>query len=761
MTVSTTSNRITYNGDGTTTVFSFPYKFLATSDLQVYVDDVLQVITTDYSVGAPGDGGANVTLLSAPAAGISNIVILRNPDLLQQSALPSNGPFPAPTIEKMVDKATLVIQRLNELFTRSFRLADSDTSGADTTLPTPASNNVIGWNEGADALQNYTPQTFATIVAFGTANADVFDGDGVTTDFTLTGNPGALNNLDVSIGGVTQTPGDDYSWSSGTTISFASPPPSGVNNIFVRYMQGLPIADAQASAWTQSGTGAIQRTIGEKLRDYVSVLDFGAIGDGVADDTDAFNAALLAHKRVHVPAATYKISGTINITRSGQEILGDGRLSTILVASTANLPVFSVSIGINNVDIGNMYLTRDPVATGGGNGIDCLSTVNLCKFHDLYIEKMFYGMSLGPTGFSSIHDTIVSDCQSDGFLIQNAAIGGGGQLQWSLLNVLSQKNAGRGFRVSSLVAAGVPCTMGTWLNVATFANSGVGVAILGSATSPISGFRLRDSFIGGDGNSAIYLDSYGYLHTITDCLLEASGTGSTGPGVLTPASNVGNGIQILANNFDVIVSGCTIHNNSYAGISSSCTSLTFTSNSVSNNGVSGTQRYGVLLIAGAGNLTGNKIGNISGSGQTHAVFINADLSFNIIGNDFRGNVTGAVITAGVLTKPIYTHNLPQTDAWVSVTGATGAILKGSGIASVVRNSAGKYTITLSTAMPDTSYEVMVTPRSANDSNSWAGFETLASAHSTTVFSVGVTQATAAGTMTFADPTSFYVAVKGL
>jgi hypothetical protein len=84
MTVSTTENRISYSGNAVTTAFDFPYKFLATSDLKVYVDDVLMVLTTDYSVGSPSDDGASVTFVVAPAIGSNNIVILRDPDLLQQ-----------------------------------------------------------------------------------------------------------------------------------------------------------------------------------------------------------------------------------------------------------------------------------------------------------------------------------------------------------------------------------------------------------------------------------------------------------------------------------------------------------------------------------------------------------------------------------------------------------------------------------------------------------------------------------------------------
>lgn len=136
MTVSTTSNRISYNGDASSTVFSFPYKFLSTSDLKVYVGDVLQTITTDYAVGAPSDTGTNVTFVSPPAAGVGNIVIVREADLLQQAALKSNGKFPAETVEDMVDKVTLIAQRLEDKFDQSLVVPDSETLSA--TLPDQA-----------------------------------------------------------------------------------------------------------------------------------------------------------------------------------------------------------------------------------------------------------------------------------------------------------------------------------------------------------------------------------------------------------------------------------------------------------------------------------------------------------------------------------------------------------------------------------------------------------------------------------------------
>lgn len=321
MTVSTTSNRIVYTGNGTTTAFAFPYKFIATADLKVYVGGVLQ--SSGYTVGTPSDTGANVTFSSAPANGAS-IVILSDPARLQSTSLPSTGPFPAKSVETMADKLTLLVQRLYDLASRSLTLNDADATTASTILPTPAANQIIGWNGSGTGLQNVPLSQLATSIAYGTARSDVFTGDGTTKTFTLSASPGAQANLDVAIAGVTQLPGTDYTWSTGTALVFASAPPNGAK-ILARYMQGLAqgTSDSASASFIQSGTGAVSRTAQDKLREVASVKDFGAIGDGVTDDTAAIsNAISSGTKHLYFPEGTYIVTTIYKSGIAGLEMSG-------------------------------------------------------------------------------------------------------------------------------------------------------------------------------------------------------------------------------------------------------------------------------------------------------------------------------------------------------------------------------------------------------------------------------------------------------
>lgn len=87
-----------------------------------------------------------------------------------------------------------------------------------------------------------------------------------------------------------------------------------------------PVDEEALSTYAPSGGSA--RPIAEKLGDLVSVRDFGAVGDGVTDDTIALQSALSQARAVHVPAGTYLISNTLTIGY-GRTLAGDGQSSVI------------------------------------------------------------------------------------------------------------------------------------------------------------------------------------------------------------------------------------------------------------------------------------------------------------------------------------------------------------------------------------------------------------------------------------------------
>ncbi len=92
-----------------------------------------------------------------------------------------------------------------------------------------------------------------------------------------------------------------------------------------------------------------------KLRDIVSVKDFGAVGNGIVDDTAsiqaAFNFAQTNNKSIFAPSGTYKITSSINYvvtstnadTSSGLVLTGDGMGKTVFVNAVSGSPMIFIS----------------------------------------------------------------------------------------------------------------------------------------------------------------------------------------------------------------------------------------------------------------------------------------------------------------------------------------------------------------------------------------------------------------------------------
>ena len=213
MTVSSATQKVQYNGTGSTTVFAYTFKIFNQNDLTVIVrsaagTETVKTITTHYTVsGVGGSGGGNVTMLTAPTA-TETITILREQDLVQELDLVENDPFPAQSLEDALDKLTFVVQQQGEELDRSIKASRTNTitSTEFTVSASDRANKIFAFDSSGELAVTQELGTYrgnwATATAFAQRDIVKDTSDNniyiVVTAHTSTGSQPISSNVDVA-----------------------------------------------------------------------------------------------------------------------------------------------------------------------------------------------------------------------------------------------------------------------------------------------------------------------------------------------------------------------------------------------------------------------------------------------------------------------------------------------------------------------------------------------------------------------------------
>lgn len=152
----------------------------------------------------------------------------------------------------------------------------------------------------------------------------------------------------------------------------ASPINRSIGNLTARTKQlraekldtsALALPSGSASVgFLQSAVGAVSRTVQSKLRDTVSVSDFGAVGDDSTDDRAAFQRAVDAvpsYGALYIPAGKYVLGGQVNISNKCITIYGAGFLATVLRFNQGSSGFVIVNTGSPPLDEAYTITLRD------------------------------------------------------------------------------------------------------------------------------------------------------------------------------------------------------------------------------------------------------------------------------------------------------------------------------------------------------------------------------------------------------------------
>lgn len=353
--------RAQYSGNGSNQTFAIPAAEIDgfETETKVYLDDTLQTLTTDYTIS-----GTNVQFVVAPPSGTNNVTIIRQLSLTQPTDLLPSGAVDLEAIESAMDRLAALIQQVEEKTDRA-PLLKITSANSSLTLPEPASDQVITWNNAGTDLENKTAAQVLALTGALIAANNLSD---------LASATAALTNL-----GIVVTTGDRalVSNAGGTGIAIST-----VTKTELEYLSGVTSAvqtqlDGKEPTVSLTANRALQSSAGGALEaSSVTSTELGYVS-GVT-------SAIQTQMDTKAPTANPDFTGEVDLTDQAQLNFfegsggGSNRLSLkapatlsgdvdwILPSSDGGVDQFLKTDGSGNLSFDNPPSGfSNPMTTGG------------------------------------------------------------------------------------------------------------------------------------------------------------------------------------------------------------------------------------------------------------------------------------------------------------------------------------------------------------------------------------------------------------
>lgn len=584
MTISTSVNKATAQGNGATTAFNYSFLMPLASDAIVTVVDNLgnqSVLgTTQYSltgIGNPSGGTLNYPLIGSPLASGWSITLQRILPLQQLvSVINQAGFFPA-VYESALDNLEMQIQQI------------AASTGGNYSIQFPAAD----------------PNTLNAVLPAAAARANG----------TLTFD--SLGNVIVS------------SPASGSAASLASNLLNSVSSILGAAMVGFNVLLGYAAntlGW------AVQVSTNNSLKLY------GAKGDGVTDDTTAINS-WLATGGGYAPPGTYLHSAALNVTVAGTQVIGAGGGRTQFLGNSATAHMFNCSAGLLNVLFEEFSCWSTVTKSAGA--VFLVATGGRYEWRKVVAADRSLVAANGNRFFRGIDfqgcdDSNILSCQIAGYSSDAVRVYGSGAFS-------SELHITGGTRISQAnIGVHVAGNFGgMYFGAVSIDGCVKDVVVDQSAAATIN----REIFLGADTVLDTCNDTCLEVQANGCTYLDLSGAWVASAGQFGTPSGNKVGCNILATNggLQFVASGTRFFGCLVDGLQvNSAASVDLANNSYTSNGANGLNLAGGASIGGVVSRGGKANANVTGLRIAAAT-----PAFNIDGLDLStGNTTAAVNSAG-------------------------------------------------------------------------------------------------------------------
>lgn len=499
---------------------------------------------------------------------------------------------------------------------------------------------------------------------------------------------------------------------------------------------GVPFASL--SKYIAAGAGAVQRSEQSKLRETVSVLDFGAVADGNlntgagTDNTAFFQAAINALGAtgvLFVPAGVYRLSSQITVP-SDFTIRGAGNYCTVLVAPAA----FNDATGLIKLNgSGGPPTTIEDLAISGQVGGAGAASVG--------INSIANGVFLRNLWVSSFKTNVVLG-QTDNFLLDSAieeSVAGG-----TGVSIISPD-----VTVANCIL--YHCYVGLAVTSVPFLDGTISISNVRTAACTFMGFNLTSSSniqlsncSAGHNNTTAYTAAGLYMNGCTNVVVTGfiarlgGGPSTTATGI--QVQSCGNivitgsqitsfldGINISGTTTGVVVKGNQSTSNGARGIFvSGGDQILISGNHCYADGTAAVTDAGIwsdnTIAFGLHSIVGNVCSQVGGGTQDYG--IHATLTDNggntgstlITSNICQFNNINDIFASGKTNRVVITNNIPAggigSASTVSVTSGTTYTL-GLSEETILANFAGTVTLALPAAATAIGRQIVVKTITAN------------------------------------------------
>lgn len=362
----------------------------------------------------------------------------------------------------------------------------------------------------------------------------------------------------------------------------------------------------------------------------ISVLSYGAVGNGIADDTTAIRNAIAAlgttGGMVSFPAGTYKITGTLTISSANVTLVGEGIGATRIISTntTGDMIKFFAAPSFTGGGVREMTLDFIGTATAGAAiRIDGQRSISL---ENLWIINPFQGVVLqGDNRACRLRNIDISDHLDTAFGIN----GGGNQY---LDTCTTYKNAAGGGTIAFLITQ----TDGAWLDTCVSQRASYGLRVTPGASQYVTDLWINACDFDSSVSDGAVFDSgaSGRITTVNwsgsrigfgntrGLIIDGSQTQNLQFSNLRSEKNLGHGM-VIGNVRDVQFVNAAFLGNAALGAANT---------------------YGANIIGGTGVVfTGGRSGGYNGDGnnQKYGIVFGGTFAGDalVCGTDLRGNQT--------------------------------------------------------------------------------------------------------------------------